>query len=60
MMKNKIILTGDIHADISRIVLMDDSEMTKDDIVIILGDFGVIWGDSERTEYCLKILGEKK
>lgn len=59
MMKNKIIITGDTHADISRILKIDDSEMTKNDIVIILGDFGVIWGDSERTEYCLKILGEK-
>lgn len=59
MMKNKIIITGDTHADISRILKIDDSEMTKNDIVIILGDFGVIWGDSERTEYCLKVLGEK-
>ena len=59
MMKNKIIITGDTHADISRILKIDDSEMTKNDIVIILGDFGVIWGDSERTEYCLKALGEK-
>lgn len=59
MMKNKIIITGDTHADISRILKIDDSEMTKNDIVIILGDFGVIWGDSEKTEYCLKVLGEK-
>ena len=59
MMKNKIILTGDIHADISRIVLMDDSEMTKDDIVIILGDFGVIWGNSEITDWSLKELSKK-
>ena len=59
MMKNKIIITGDTHADISRILKIDDSEMTKNDIVIILGDFGVIWGDNERTEYCLKVLGEK-
>lgn len=59
MMKNKIILTGDIHADISRIVLMDDSKMTKDDIVIVLGDFGVIWGNSEMTDWCLKELSKK-
>lgn len=59
MTKNKIILTGDIHADISRIVLMDDSEMTKDDIVIVLGDFGVIWGNSEMTDWRLKELSKK-
>ena len=59
MTKNKIILTGDTHADISRIVLMDDSEMTKDDIVIVLGDFGVIWGNSEMTDWRLKELSKK-
>lgn len=58
-MTNKIILTGDTHANIDRLLFINDSEMTKDDIVIILGDFGVIWGDSEMTDWCLKKLSEK-
>lgn len=58
----RIILTGDTHGDISRILKIDDSEMTKEDIVIILGDFGVIWGgrNSEIEDYCLELLGEKR
>lgn len=60
-MMNKIILTGDTHADISRILFINDSEMTKDDIVIILGDFGVIWKENDSmTQEVLQMLGEKK
>ena len=60
-MMNKIILTGDTHADISRILFIDDNEMTKDDIVIILGDFGVIWKENDNmTKEVLQMLGEKK
>ena len=58
-MTNKIILTGDTHANIDRLLFINDSEMTKDDIVIILGDLGVIWGDSEMTEWSIKKLSEK-
>lgn len=54
-----IYLTGDTHASIDRLLFINDSEMTKDDIVIILGDFGVIWGDSEMTDWCLRKLSEK-
>lgn len=57
----RIILTGDIHGNISRIIDIDDSEMTKEDIIIVLGDFGVIWGKNpELEDYYLSKLGEKK
>lgn len=60
-MTNKIILTGDTHADVSRILFIDDNEMTKDDVVIILGDFGVIWKENDSmTKKVLQMLGEKK
>lgn len=60
-MTNKIILTGDTHADVSRILFINDNEMTKDDVVIILGDFGVIWKENDSmTKEVLQMLGEKK
>ena len=59
-MMGRIILTGDIHGDISRILNIDDTGMTKEDIVIVLGDFGVLWNDEERVEYVLQALGMKK
>lgn len=41
-----VILTGDTHADFSRFTsknFPEIKEMTKDDFIIILGDFGGIW-----------------
>lgn len=60
MKKNRIILTGDLHAQIDRLLWIDDSEMTKDDIVIVLGDFGLVWYDRPATIKQLEMLGEKK
>ena len=55
----KIILTGDIHAELIRIMNIPDDEMTKEDIVIVLGDFGGVWYDNKETIDKLRILGEK-
>lgn len=60
-----IFVTGDCHADFhkfSTAAFPEQAEMTKDDIVIILGDFGGIWNaDGENTSefYWLKWLNEK-
>lgn len=56
----RILLTGDTHAQIDRLLFLNDSEMTKEDIVIVLGDFGFIWKDNKYTDETLKLLGEKK
>ena len=57
---SSIYLTGDTHANVRRLLTIDDSEMTKDDIVIVLGDFGVIWEkDSQMTDTVLELLSEK-
>lgn len=50
-----IYITGDTHADFSRFStnnFPEQKEMTKDDYVIICGDFGGVWTtpDSDRTE----------
>lgn len=42
-----ILLTGDIHGDINRILDIDDREMTKDDLLLVCGDFGVLWNSKD-------------
>lgn len=60
-----IFVTGDCHADFHKFstdAFPEQAEMTKDDIVIILGDFGGIWnkdGESNGERYWLKWLNEK-
>lgn len=57
-----VYLTGDTHADFRRFStsrFQDQREMTKNDIVIILGDFGGIWDDTEEERYWLDWLNEK-
>lgn len=48
-----IYITGDTHADVQRFSTMcfpEQKEMTKDDYVIICGDFGLVWAQTE-TKY---------
>ena len=59
-MKNSIFVTGDIHGDIRRILNIPDEGLTKNDIVIVLGDFGVIWNNINITNMALELLGNKK
>lgn len=59
-----IYITGDIHGDPSRFSShsFDCNYMTKDDIVIIAGDFGLIWnykGEDDREKYWLDWLEKK-
>lgn len=58
-----IFITGDTHGeiDIKKFTSknFDSSEMTKDDYVIILGDFGLVWDGSDQEKYWLKWLSEK-
>ncbi len=59
-----LLITGDIHGDIdihklNRKSLPRYSELTKDDFVIICGDFGLVWDDSRQDMYWRKWLSEK-
>lgn len=59
-----IFITGDIHADPTRFsteIFPEQKEMTRDDVVIICGDFGLVWDkiESKREKHWLKWLGEK-
>lgn len=60
-----IFITGDIHGSPERLGVHSFYEqrgMTKDDIVIICGDFGLVWdyiGESPTERYWLKWLEDK-
>ncbi|MBQ2981320.1 MAG: metallophosphoesterase [Lachnospiraceae bacterium] len=48
-----IYITGDCHADFARFNMenfSEQKEMTKDDYVIICGDFGGVWAKDEESE----------
>ena len=60
-----IYITGDTHGDFrkfSSTAFPEQSEMTKDDIVIICGDFGGVWdyrGETKEEKYWLDWLEDK-
>ncbi len=59
-----IYITGDIHGslDIQKLnttLFPEQKQLTKNDHLIILGDFGLTWNDSEETKYWLKWLEDK-
>ena len=60
---NKIIVTGDIHGNpFQRLNVENFPEgktFTKEDYVIILGDFGLVWDDSAMEHSCLNWLENK-
>lgn len=59
-----IYITGDIHGDPRRLSMEcfpEQKEMTKDDYVIICGDFGLVWDQTENKneKYWLNWLQNK-
>lgn len=57
-----IFVTGDTHGEWSRfstISFPEQNEMTRDDFIIVCGDFG-IWHDCAEERYLLDWLSEKK
>lgn len=56
-----VFVTGDTHGDFSRFAtdrFPEQKDLTKDDLVIICGDFG-IWSDTKEQRFRLKWLDEK-
>ena len=63
---NRLLVTGDTHGDIdihklSTAAWPQQAELTKDDYLIILGDFGFVWSEKyiNTEEYWLKWLNDK-
>ena len=59
-----IFVTGDTHGDVRRFsteAFPEQKEMTKDDFVVILGDFGLIWNNKQSSyeKYWLEWLNDK-
>lgn len=57
-----IYITGDCHADFHRFsshIFKAQKDMTKEDFVIICGDFGGVWYDREEERYWLDWLDKK-
>ncbi|MBQ9871439.1 MAG: metallophosphoesterase [Eubacterium sp.] len=60
-----VYITGDTHGDVkrfNRVSFPEQRQMTKDDYVIVLGDFGVIWdykGESRYEKHWLDWLDSK-
>lgn len=57
-----IYITGDTHADFTRFNtdnFPQQKQMTKDDYVIICGDFGGVWRKANETDHWLKWLSAK-
>ncbi len=57
-----IFATGDTHGNFQRFstkAFPEQKEMTRDDFVIICGDFGGVWDDSPREAYWLDWLEDK-
>ena len=53
----RIFLTGDTHGgvDLTKLYVFNTEhpELTKEDLVIVLGDFGVIWNELDESTYSL-------
>ena len=59
---SKVYVTGDIHGDPTRFSMdnfPEQRELTKDDYVIILGDFGLVWNGSREENYWQEWLDNK-
>ena len=54
-----LLVTGDIHGDLHRIMSIDDFGMTKDDILFVCGDFGFIWHGEETAKVYLRQIATK-
>ena len=59
-----IYITGDTHGTIDWEKINtgnfpEQKDLTKDDYLIVLGDFGGVWGDADQDRYIQKTYGER-
>ena len=63
-MKNRFFVTGDTHGshDIRKLNMKhfpQQNNLTKDDFLIVCGDFGLVWDGTNEEKYWQEWLGEK-
>ncbi|MBQ9228447.1 MAG: metallophosphoesterase [Eubacterium sp.] len=55
-----VYITGDTHGDISFFKNPKLKKLTEDDILIVCGDFGFIWDQSDKEKKALEVLKKKR
>lgn len=56
-----IYITGDTHGSISKLIeFQEGKELTKNDYVIVAGDFGLVWSNSDAEMYQRELLDNAK
>lgn len=55
-----VYITGDIHGDINFFKNPKLKKLTENDALIVCGDFGFLWNNSEKEKKALEILKKKK
>lgn len=55
-----ICITGDIHGDLTRFNDKRIKKLKKNDILIICGDFGFLWDNTDKEKRILKKLGKRR
>lgn len=55
-----VYVTGDMHGDESRLYDKEWRKLKAGDILIVLGDFGFLWNNSEREKSAIKYLSTRK
>jgi len=55
-----VYVTGDMHGDESRLYDKEWRKLKAGDILIVLGDFGFLWNNTEHEKQALKFLGSRK
>ena len=55
-----VYITGDIHGDLSFFKNPKLRKLTEDDTLIVCGDFGFLWNNSEKEKKAIEALKKKK
>lgn len=53
-------ITGDVHADLKDLESRDFGRLKKDDMVVICGDFGILWTGDKAEQKNIRMLGRQK
>lgn len=55
-----IYITGDIHGEYSRFENKKLKKLSENDCLIVCGDFGFVWDNSEKEKHLLKKISDKR